>query len=133
MKKLILMTMLLTACATGEISESTENPCAAPDYTYPQLTYQTWNGIEYGLPWCWSATETSESSDQATLSLEHGEGEAWVKITMGFGTLPKPLPSPTRSDHEAYTLFDYEGYLYLETNNPEHSNVQDILNSISTL
>lgn len=106
--------------------ETSSTACDAPNYTYPLLTYESWNGIEFGLPWCWTATEEGE-----TLRLEHGEGEAWVNITMGSGTLPNPLPSPTRTDHEEYTLFDYEGYLYLETNNPNHSNVQDILYSIS--
>lgn len=128
MKKLIFLTMLLSACAAPVSPEPKAGACAAPDSTYPQLTYETWNGIQYGLPWCWTFDEEGE-----TLHLEHGEGEAWVDITLGSGTLPNPLPTPTRNDHEEYTLFDYEGYLYLETNNPDHSNVQDILYSISTL
>lgn len=143
MKKLLLLALILAACQTTTILEDpVEGPvveeeeklnisstaCDAPDYTYPLLTYESWNGIEFGLPWCWGATEEGD-----TLRLEHGEGEAWVEITMGSGTLPNPLPVPTRTDHEDYTLFDYEGYLYLETNKPDHSNVQDILYSISTL
>ena len=105
--------------------------CAAPDTTYPISTNQEWQGVEFALPWCWSATDTTDSSDQATLLLEQGEGEAWAKLTLGFGTYDGPSPGYMRSDHDTYSTFDFEGYLYLETNQPDHSDVQMIINSLT--
>ena len=50
------------------------------DSTYPQLTYDTWNNLNYALPWCWVATEVMDKTGYSTLlRLDQGEGELSLK------------------------------------------------------
>lgn len=121
MKKLLLLAFILTACQTTTVVEES-GACDAPDGTYVASYTEEWEGIEFQLPWCWTSSERMDGSN-AVLVLTHGEGEAYVELSL--------IPPDENLSNESYTEIDYAGTkLYFVTNKMEHPNVQTILYSL---
>ncbi|QQR54615.1 hypothetical protein IPG41_05495 [Candidatus Peregrinibacteria bacterium] len=133
MKKLLFILgtfSLLGLTACGLLSDSID--CTPPDGTYAQSVNHEWQGINYALPYCWSTEEKlahDEPFQKDTLTLTKGDDSLWVEISIGSGGSPTEKITPTRNDHKGYSVFDYAGYFYVQTNAPEEDEVQLILDS----
>ncbi len=136
MKKLflILSTFSLLFALTACELVSRANPCAPPDGTYPYSTNGEWQGLAFEFAYCWEIEEElaqDEPFRKDTLTLTRGDDSLWVSISIGSGVTDKKI-TPTRIDHEGYSVFDYEGHYYVETNGPDDSEVQMILSSLTS-
>lgn len=120
----------LTMCGalTGKTDLQVEEIDCSPDSTYPEYTDQDWEGLDYHLPWCWTAEEQHYDSTIQVLHLEHGEGEAYVELSWS----PFNEESLANTGIDQYTYELAKGTLYVLTNNAEHSGVQLILQSLNS-
>lgn len=110
---------LFTACGVllGDTEE--ENSCDT-DSTYAESVNQEWQGIQYALPWCWTAS--NPSGDQLILI----DGDSEDQVFIHYHT-----PDPETLGHmREYT--DPEGAtLYVEYTSLENHEIQLILDSIT--
>lgn len=80
-KILLLLALFLASCN----SSSSDNSCSAPDGTYPASTGQSWNDIEYQLPYCWSSQNINEE-----LILKDLNGPSRLKISYEAPDVSQP-------------------------------------------
>ncbi len=119
MKKILLFVVFLAACSTSQIVD--EDPCAAPDSTYPAAYTEEWKGVSYQLPWCWTATDNISN-----LQLNDGDSDSFVRMTFSSEENEDPgVASQEKSAPNGETL-----YLYFKTADFEDAQVQEILYSI---
>ena len=107
--------------------------CDAPDSTFAESINYEWLNLNFALPFCWGAEEelaNGEPFKKDSLTLTRGDGTFWVRIITEESNYDGSPLSPTRTEHENHSTFDYEGYFYVETNAPDEHQVQIILNSI---
>lgn len=123
--------------------------CVPPDQYYAEAQYYTWQKITFALPYCWGAEESHTLRDEPALLLYRNETDnLYTRVNFWFNhelqdsyTFVKDLTLSDLPVHQyehqedegtTSTLFVFEGTAWtLETNTPDDSNVQLILNSLS--
>lgn len=126
--------------------------CEAPDYDYAQSINYTWQGITFGLPFCWGAEESHplNSDFQLTLYRQEGEGKYtsvsfWSKSPLNDNYTQQADTTLSGLAAETYVYPGVEGttdnltvYVlastpvwYIQTNRADDYNVQLILNTLT--
>ncbi len=126
--------------------------CAAPDYDYAQSIIYTWQGITFGLPYCWGAEESHTLRGDPQLALYKSQDDStylrvnfWHDdpITKRYEKLEDTTVAGYPAEHYFYPLMEgtndnshiykleSDPIWYIETGNPEVYEIQSLLSSIT--
>ncbi len=128
--------------------------CEAPDSTYAQSLIYTWQGITFGLPFCWGAEESTTIGGDPQLALYKSEDKGkYLRVNFwhdsplndnytkledtkiaGFDAehYVYPLVEGTTDNSNVYVLAS-DPVWYIETNATEDYEVQLILSSLTII
>lgn len=126
--------------------------CAAPDYDYAQSIIYTWQGITFGLPYCWGAEESHTIGGDPQLALYKSEDDStylhinfWHDdpLTKHYERLEDTTVAGYAAEHYFYPLVEgtndnshiyklsTDPVWYIETGDPEDYEVQLVLSSLT--
>lgn len=126
--------------------------CAAPDSAYPQSINYTWQGITFGLPYCWGAEESHSIRGNPQLMIYKTQANGQYLRVNFWSTDPldddylkiedtkisgiaaeKYSDQAEKKNTDTSTIFvlGTTPTWYIETNAPEDYSIQELLSTLS--